>query len=169
MLPLVLLCIFQLNYYGFIHVRSFNSTGSSTTALWVNRELANAGSDDVESVLLLKRVEPCEAAKTAEGRRVRKEQAIHTVEEDLGVNAKSLQLDQIRAMALRLTDDDLVLGCSATGGGGGDKSSAIVPLTRMALAPPPSLVYLRAPVVPIVKEDDKASAANLLLLLSKSG
>jgi hypothetical protein len=133
----------------------------------VNRELANAGSDDVESVLLLKRVEPCEEAKTAEGRRVRKEQAIHTVEEDLGVNAKSLQLDQIRAMALRLTDDDLVLGCS--GAGGGDKSSAIEPLTRMALAPPPSLVYLRAPIVPIVKEDDKASAANLLLLLSKSG
>jgi hypothetical protein len=131
----------------------------------VNRELANAGSDDVESVLLLKRVEPCEEAKTAEGRRVRKEQAIHTVEEDLGVNAKSLQLDQIRAMALRLTDDDLVLGFR----GGGDKSLSIEPLTRMALAPPPSLVYLRAPVVPIVKEDDKASAANLLLLLSKSG
>ena len=137
----------------------------------MNRELANAASDDVESVLLLKRVEPCETAKTAEGRRVRKEQAIHTVEEDLGVNAKTLQLDQIRAMALRLTEDDFVGCCSSAGTGGGDNSStsAIEPLTRMALAPPPSLVYLRAPVVPIVKEDDKASAANLLLLLSKSG
>jgi hypothetical protein len=124
----------------------------------VNRELANAGSDDLESVLLLKRVEPCETAKTVEGRRVRKEQAIHTVEEDLGINAKSLQMDQIRAMALRLTDDDMM-----------GSSPSREPFSSLALPPPPPLALLPTFVAPIVKEDDKANAANLLLMLSKSG
>lgn len=82
-------------------MRSFSTTGSSTTALWVNRALAKDGTDDMSAVLTLKRVEPCEAAKTAEGRRHRKEMAISTVEDDIGVSAKSLQLDQIRSMALR--------------------------------------------------------------------
>ena len=138
----------QLNYYGFVHVRSFSSaccaavanaamqdddneeaklaravlssssssstpsegtgrSGNTTTALWVNRHLAQqlqgAGgdADSIASVLLLRRVEPCETAKTAEGRRVRKEQAIHTVEEDLGVSPKTLQMDQIRALTMR--------------------------------------------------------------------
>jgi len=50
---------------------------------------------------MLKRVEPCESAKTAHGRRQRKELAISTVEEDIGVSAKSLQLEQIRSMALQ--------------------------------------------------------------------
>ena len=36
-----------------------------------------------------------------EGRRLRKELAIHTVEEDIGLNSKTLQLDQIRSMAIR--------------------------------------------------------------------
>ena len=76
----------QLNYYGFVHVRSFSTTGSTTTALWVNRDLAKHGSAEISSVLMLKRVEPCESAKTAEGRRVRKELAIFTVEEDIGVS-----------------------------------------------------------------------------------
>jgi len=82
-------------------------SGNTTTALWVNRHLAQqlqgAGgdADSIASVLLLRRVEPCETAKTAEGRRVRKEQAIHTVEEDLGVSPKTLQMDQIRALAMR--------------------------------------------------------------------
>lgn len=121
----------QLNYYGFVHVRSFNNTNShsapgggggeysasssSTSALWVNRELAarcaamECSDDDsfvddarvaknssrssnsstttsgIASVLLLKRVEPCEAGKTVEGRRVRKELARNTVADDLGV------------------------------------------------------------------------------------
>jgi hypothetical protein len=131
----------------------------------VNRELANAGSDDLESVLLLKRVEPCETAKTVEGRRVRKEQAIHTVEEDLGINAKSLQMDQIRAMALRLTDDDM-MGSSAKHGA---FSPSRAPFPSLALPPPPPLALLPTFVAPIVKEDDKANAANLLLMLSKSG
>lgn len=91
----------QLNYYGFVHVRSFTTAGSATTALWVNQHLAETGSDDISSVLRLKRVEPCDAAKTAESRRERKELAIHTVEEDLGVSARTLQVEQIRSMALR--------------------------------------------------------------------
>jgi hypothetical protein len=95
----------QLNYYGFIHCRSFSTTGSSTTALWVNRDLAKKGTDDISSVLQLKRVEPCETAKTPEGRRERKELAINTVEEDIGVSAKSLQVEQIRSMALRSEED----------------------------------------------------------------
>jgi hypothetical protein len=92
----------QLNYYGFVHVRSFSATGSSTTALWINQELAqNEVNDDISAVLKLRRVEPCETAKTVEGRRQRKELAIHTVEEDIGLDAKKLQMDQIRSMAIR--------------------------------------------------------------------
>lgn len=91
----------QLNYYGFVHVRSFSTTGTATTALWVNRDLAQIASDEISSVLLLRRVEPCESAKTSEGRRERKELAIHTVEEDLGVSAKTLQKEQIRTLVER--------------------------------------------------------------------
>ncbi len=91
----------QLNYYGFVHVRSFNTTGASPTALWVNRSLANEDSDNVSSVLKLKRVEPCETARTAEGRRHRKELAKHTVEQDIGVSARTLQMDQIRCLTKR--------------------------------------------------------------------
>lgn len=71
----------------------------------MNRDLAKEGTDDISSVLQLKRVEPCELAKTAEGRRYRKELAIHTVEEDIGVSAKTLQMEQIRTMALRGEED----------------------------------------------------------------
>jgi hypothetical protein len=128
----------QLNYYGFVHVRSFANTTqpSTTTALWVHQELAaqqqqqqassssssssslgstmenqahhnalnnndnNDVDDDIAAVLQLRRVEACDAAipKTAEGRRHRKEQAIHTVEEDLGVNAKTLQMEHIQSL-----------------------------------------------------------------------
>jgi hypothetical protein len=95
----------KLNYYGFVHVRSFSATGNSTTALWINQELArNEANDDVSAVLKLRRVEPNEAAKTVEGRRQRKELALHTVEEDIGLDAKRLQLDQIRSMAIRGED-----------------------------------------------------------------
>ena len=31
----------QLNYYGFVHLRSFVAAESKTTALWVNQELAD--------------------------------------------------------------------------------------------------------------------------------
>lgn len=67
----------------------------------------DADDDDIAAVLQLRRVEACDAAtpKTAEGRRHRKEQAIHTVEEDLGVNAKTLQMEHIQSL--------LVRGCSA--------------------------------------------------------
>jgi len=95
----------QLNYYGFVHVRSFSATGNTTTALWINQELAqNEANDDISAVLKLRRVEPCETAKTVEGRRQRKELALHTVEEDIGLNAKKLQMDQIRSMAIRGED-----------------------------------------------------------------
>lgn len=72
----------QLNYYGFLHVRSFSATSSAaeTTALWVNQELADSGSDSISSVLKLKRVEPNESSKTPEGRRVRKNEAASSVE-----------------------------------------------------------------------------------------
>ena len=50
-----------------------------------------ADPEDIGTVLLLKRAEVCETAKTVEGRRVRKNQAISVVEEDLGVANKSLQ------------------------------------------------------------------------------
>lgn len=92
----------QLNYYGFVHVRSFSATGNTTTALWINQNLAeDEANDDVSAVLKLRRVEPDEVAKTVEGRRLRKELAIHTVEEDIGLNSKTLQMGQIRSMAVR--------------------------------------------------------------------
>lgn len=87
----------QLNYYGFVHVRSFSATGTTTTALWVNQELAKQGAKSISSVLLLKRVEPAEVFKTAEGRRVRKEEAAHTVE-GIGVSTQTLQLEQIHLL-----------------------------------------------------------------------
>jgi len=79
----------QLNYYGFVHVRSFSVNGSTTTALWVNQELADTGSDSISSVLKLKRVEPSEASKTPEGRRERKNEAVCSVEVDGLVEKKS--------------------------------------------------------------------------------
>lgn len=92
----------QLNYYGFVHVQSFSATGNTTTALWINQNLAeDDANDDVSAVLKLRRVEPNEVTKTVEGRRLRKELAIHTVEEDIGLNSKMLQLDQIRSMTIR--------------------------------------------------------------------
>jgi hypothetical protein len=139
----------QLNYYGFVHVRSFSTTGASTTALWVNRDLAKNGSCNISSVLLLRRVEPCESSKTAEGRRVRKELAVSTVEDDIGVSAKSLQLEQIRSLAMIGQFED------STG-----EDDHILP-------PIPAVVHCRPPLLPRVT-DDSESAANLLLMLSRS-
>lgn len=95
----------QLNYYGFVHVRSFSATGSTTTALWVNQDLAKRGTKCISSVLMLKRVDPCESAKTAEGRRVRKEEAVNTVE-DIGINSRSIHLNQIQAIRNREVEKD---------------------------------------------------------------
>ena len=99
----------QLNYYGFVHVRSYSNTGTkSTTALWVNQELATGNVDgqkncneldSVTSVLHLKRVEPCDSVKTSEGRRFRKELAMSTIEDDLGVSPQSIQLRQLFALS----------------------------------------------------------------------
>lgn len=170
----------QLNYYGFVHVRSYNTTGSSTTALWVNRDLASEGTDEISSVLKLKRVEPCEEAKTAEGRRQRKEEALHTVEEDIGVSAKTLQLEQIRSMALR--GDDVLID-----------EPQFMAFSSMTHPPIPTEVHLVADVsvtdntdsgsfvaysreeeasesgnVQEEEDSDSASAANLLLMLSRA-
>lgn len=72
----------QLNYYGFVHLRSFLVAESKTTALWVNQELADHGSDAISSVLVLRRVEPAETTKTAKERRERKNEAASSVEAD---------------------------------------------------------------------------------------
>lgn len=147
----------QLNYYGFVHVRSFSTTGSTTTALWVNRDLAKNGTANISSVLQLKRVEPCESAKTAEGRRVRKELAVSTVEDDIGVSAKSLQLEQIRAMALRSTTTM------------DDHHHAVVPRNDIPLVVHcPTPLLPRAVTTTPTTEPDNESAANLLLMLSKA-
>lgn len=135
----------QLNYYGFVHVRSFSTTGSTTTALWVNRDLAKNGTASVSSVLMLKRVEPCESAKTAEGRRVRKELAVSTVEDDIGVSAKSLQMEQIRSLAMHTDDGNLAIDI-----------------------PQKIPIVVDCPPLAGVFETDSALAANLLLMLSKS-
>ena len=133
----------QLNYYGFVHVRSFSTTGSTTTALWVNRDLAKRGSDEISSVLMLKRVEPCESAKTAEGRRIRKEQAISTVEDDIGVSPKTLQMEQIRAFASRAGEYDSTKDASLLlqpANGEGTFPNSSIPrevLRQKATSPPP--------------------------------
>ena len=78
----------QLNYYGFVHLRSFVVGESKTTALWVNQELADHGSDDISSVLMLRRVEPAETTKTPKERRDRKNEAASSVEAE-GIIRKS--------------------------------------------------------------------------------
>lgn len=105
----------QLNYYGFVHVRSFSNTAAATTtALWVHQELAaavhnstegnNCGGntvtdpDDLSLILTLRRVEPNDDHKTVEGRRKRKVMALNTVEEDLQVSNGFLQQQQIQAL-----------------------------------------------------------------------
>lgn len=93
----------QLNYYGFVHVRSFSSNGAATTALWVNQNLSKIGSDDISSVLLLRRVEAEEAAKTVEGRRVRKEAAAVTVK-DISNENPSLHLDGTHSLSFNASE-----------------------------------------------------------------
>jgi hypothetical protein len=152
-----------------VHVRSFSATGSSTTALWINQELAqDEANDDISAVLKLRRVEPNEIAKTVEGRRLRKELALHTVEEDIGLDAKKLQMDQIRSMAIRGEGNvvELLLpatkNCEALGND----------FPRVVHVPPSSsevdsrrhssLSSLPNPV------EANAAAANMLLMLARS-
>mmetsp|Transcript_26106 Transcript_26106/g.52071 ORF Transcript_26106/g.52071 Transcript_26106/m.52071 type:complete len:517 (+) Transcript_26106:227-1777(+) len=84
----------QLNYYGFVHARSVQN-GPKTTALWVNQELASAGCSDIDAILLLKRVDASDDAKTVDGRRQRKEGAVQSLAAtgdpltDLGLEVKS--------------------------------------------------------------------------------
>lgn len=148
----------QLNYYGFVHVRSFSTTGSTTTALWVNRDLAKRGSGEISSVLMLKRVEPCESAKTAEGRRVRKELAIFTVEEDIGVSPKSLQMEQIRSLAMRGTGVDDII-----------HDASLLPRPLQVAAPPvptevlchhPPTITVPAPLFPKLSKTRQVSPTS---------
>jgi uncharacterized protein YlbG (UPF0298 family) len=85
----------QLNYYGFVHLRSFVAAESKTTALWVNQELADHGSDAISSVLMLKRVEPTEATRTPKERRERKNEAASAVEAE-GIEASTSSLKKVR-------------------------------------------------------------------------
>jgi hypothetical protein len=161
----------KLNYYGFVHVRSFSATGTSTTALWINQGLAqDEANDDISAVLKLRRVEPNETAKTVEGRRQRKELALHTVEEDIGLDAKKLQLDQIRSMAIR-----------------GEEYSKVIELVLPATTPCEALgkdIPRVVHVPPSSSDDDdrrrstpsplpnpvetNTAAANMLLMLARS-
>ena len=70
----------QLNYYGFVHLRSFVVADSKTTALWVNQELADHGSDAISSVLMLRRAEATDNHKTPKERRDKKNEAAYSVE-----------------------------------------------------------------------------------------
>jgi hypothetical protein len=154
----------QLNYYGFVHVRSFSITGASTTALWVNQGLAQTGTDHIDSVLSLRRVEPCDVSKTAEGRRVRKEEAIHTVEEDIGVNTKSLQLGQVQGLA-----------AAAARQVSAELTSSVTEEPTFGSVAVTSLEDLDGRSSPIlgagsyaIDDEENTSAAHLLLLLSKA-
>lgn len=186
----------QLNYYGFVHIRSFSNAEQSTCALWVNGELSKianeAGVDpnDVASVLLLRRVEMADQATTNEMRRIRKELAISTIEKDLGVSAKALQLDTLTSLgtpplrptlpsATHYTDHEM--SCTLSDA---DSESSIEKFTGLEVE---SVTY--QPLVStqamadatVISSDDStveetstkpppsnASAANLLLLLSKA-
>jgi len=158
----------QLNYYGFVHVRSFSTTGSTTTALWVNRDLAENGTADITTVLQLKRVEPCESAKTSEGRRVRKELAVSTVEDEIGVSGKILQLEHMR----HLLQQDLELGIVPN-------QIPLVVHCSPEQSQPSALRPLASPMSWSASDDHAVSdnsslsdndddAANLLMMLSKS-
>lgn len=81
----------QLNYYGFVHVRSHATSGSTSTALWANQDLVNGGSDSISTVLNLRRVEASEASKTPEGRRGRKNEVASSIEVDgLGISLSEI-------------------------------------------------------------------------------
>lgn len=88
----------QLNYYGFVHVRSFSSSENATTALWVNHQLSNPAIDydSVESVLMLRRVEPYEGGKAKDGRRERKQTAMNKMRDDIDASSKLLSFQQIK-------------------------------------------------------------------------
>lgn len=89
----------QLNYYGFVHVRSQALSGStsatSSTAIWANEELINSGQESsISSILRLRRVEASEASKTPKGRRDRKYCVANSIEVDgLGICVSDIYND----------------------------------------------------------------------------
>eukprot|EP00934_Nitzschia_sp_Nitz4_P006111 Nitzschia sp. Nitz4//scaffold13_size275219//186704//188167//NITZ4_000892-RA/size275219-snap-gene-0.57-mRNA-1//-1//CDS//3329536068//6101//frame0 len=146
----------QLNYYGFVHVRSFSATGSMTTALWVNRDLAQTGTDDISSVLQLKRVELCDDAKTVEGRRHRKEEALTTVEQEVSLRVQGLHCPLPEHSTTPVADDhdstssQVISDTSVSSRGGTDNSVADHHLD------------------PRTEFEDSQAAAKVLLMLSKT-
>ena len=161
-----------MNYYGFVHVRSFSATGNSTTALWINQDLAeNEANDDVSAVLKLRRVEPNEAAKTVEGRRQRKELALHTVEEDIGLDSKKLQLDQIRSMAIRGEEGGLDKGPTDVPRTVSVPSNYLADDSSDSHSEPDGPSTQQGPKVshlPASHLENNTVAANMLLMLAKS-
>lgn len=89
----------QLNYYGFVHVRSQALSGStsaaSSTAIWANEELIRNGPESsISSILRLRRVEASEASKTPKGRRDRKYCVANSIEVDgLGICVSDIYND----------------------------------------------------------------------------
>ena len=82
----------HIRMLGFQHVRSFSGTegrkdgisSSTTTALWVHQGLADHGTDQISSVLKLKRADRGEASsslppKTPQDRRERKHEAASSI------------------------------------------------------------------------------------------
>ncbi|GMH46239.1 hypothetical protein TrRE_jg12291 [Triparma retinervis] len=125
----------QLNYYGFVHARSYpDPGGGGTTALWVNQELANGAFNDVDSILLLKRVDASDDAKTANGRRMRKEGAIELLEGGLG---RLLGLDMVgsssRAVSASDSGGSMQLGNRRSGDSSPAQAAAHSPETSSAL------------------------------------
>lgn len=180
----------QLNYYGFVHVRSFSATGSTTTALWVNQDLAKHGSKSISSVLMLRRVEPSESSKTAEGRRVRKEEAVSTVE-DIGIDTRNMELEQICSLAtgqnenavefqefaMESSNDNVdhpisptnnVVSCQVSHNGTDSTSSSSSSSTKSP-PPVPSSIDVTYPYSAVSSSDATTDdAANLLMMLSRS-
>ena len=88
----------QLNYYGFVHVRSQALSGStsaaSSTAIWANEELMRGPESSISSILRLRRVEASEASKTPKGRRDRKYCVANSIEVDgLGICVSDIYND----------------------------------------------------------------------------
>lgn len=176
----------QLNYYGFVHVRSFSPSGTATTALWLNQNLSKIGDEDISSVLLLRRVEAEELAKTVEGRRSRKEAAVVTVN-DIGIVDSSLHFDRGQPVACNScsdTDDDsdyevapknstqnpMVSSCKYEMSYETESVSSAPSLTSSAVSSPRmSGMSVHHAIEPnsstTISTDD---AANLLLMFSKS-
>jgi HSF-type DNA-binding len=187
----------QLNYYGFVHVRSFSSSENAITAFWVNNQLANKAETDcnsVESILQLKRVEPWEGGKTTQSRREQKEIALHTMKDEIMASSNLLPNQRIKCSNSSASHaNELIPGGSSRP----ISSKTICPVIRPMISASPVLDNGSCDVTgedtslgkyeddhilfesnnhsicygfkdSIFRSDEKASAAKVLLLLSKT-